>query len=43
MIIAIYIGKEELLSDSRFTSLLEELRDGGCDFTVLNPDEELSS
>ena len=42
MIIAIYIGKEELLSDSRFTSLLEELRDGGCDFTVLNPGEELS-
>ena len=42
MIIAIYIGKEELLSDSRFTSLLEELRDGGCDFTVLNSGEELS-
>ena len=42
MIIAIYIGKEELLSDSRFTSLLEELRDGGCDFTVMNPGEELS-
>ena len=42
MIIAIYIGKEDILSDVRFTSLLEELRKGGCEFSVLNPGEEPS-
>ena len=39
MVIAIYIGKEELLSDERFVSLVAALRDGGCAVHVLQPDE----
>ena len=39
MVIAIYIGKAELLSDERFVSLVAALRDGGCAGHVLQPDE----
>ena len=39
MIIAVHIGKGELVSDVRFTSLLDELRDGGCVVKVLEPGE----
>ena len=42
MIIAIYIGREDLLTDGRFTLLLEELRKGGCRLDVLNPGDEPS-
>ncbi len=39
MRIAIYIGKKELVSDQRFVSLLDALRDGGCEVNVLEPGE----
>ena len=37
MRIYINIGREELLSDSRLLSLMEELREGGCVLHVLEP------
>ena len=44
MRIAINIGKRELLSDSRFVSLMDALRKGGCTLDLLEdgqvPDEE---
>ena len=39
MVISIYIGKGELLSDERFVSLVAALRDGGCVTHVLESDE----
>ena len=36
---AIYIGKRELISDQRFISLLDALRDGGCLLHVLDHGE----
>lgn len=35
MRISVYIGKRELVSDSRFVSLLDALRSGGCSLQVL--------
>ena len=44
MRIAIYIGKRELLSDPRFISLMDALREGGCGLYVLEegqvPDDD---
>ncbi len=39
MIISIYIGNRELITDERFTSLLEDLRKGGCQLQILEPGE----
>ena len=39
MRLAVYIGKRDLVSDRRFVSLLDALREGGCDVHVLEPDE----
>lgn len=42
MIIAVYLGKRDLVSDSRYISLMVFLRNGGCDTRVLEPGEVLS-
>ena len=39
MRLAVYIGKRELVSDPRFVSLLDVLRDGGCSLQILEPDQ----
>ena len=39
MMIAVHIGKRELLSDKRLVSLLEVLREGGCRLQVLDAGE----
>ena len=39
MRLAVYIGKRDLISDKRFVSLLEDLRDAGNILQVLEPEE----
>lgn len=39
MRISVYIGKEELRSDARLLSLLDELEQAGCGLQILGPDE----
>ena len=39
MIISVYLGNGELISDERLTSLFEELRKGGCGLQILEPGE----
>ena len=43
MRIAVYIGKRELVSDKRFVSLLDVLRDRGYEVHVSGPEESPSA